>query len=142
MSDDRDEKLLSLLEANARMPVAELARAVNLSPTAVRQRLARMERDGDIGGYTIRRPMARHEGQVQVLVTLRLGAGSCRDLLADLEPLPGLKSYWTLAGESDAVMLLQLPDMAALQSLGARLQEHPAVARVTTKVVLETLVSR
>lgn len=59
-TDDRDERLLALLQQDARTPVAELARAVNLSPTAVRQRLARMERDGVIEGIRSAGGRRRH----------------------------------------------------------------------------------
>ena len=142
MADQRDEKLLQLLEANARTPVAELARAVNLSPTAVRQRLARMERDGTILGYSVRRGAQAPSSRVQALVTLTLGHGTCRDLLNSIGPLPEVETYWTLAGESDAVMLVRFADMDGLQAFSSRLQAHEAVARVTTKVILETLMVR
>ena len=52
--DEIDQALLRLLRANARMPAAELARAVNLSRTTVQSRLERLERSGVIEGYTLR----------------------------------------------------------------------------------------
>ncbi len=42
--DEIDLALLELLRADARRPVAELARAVNLSPAPVGRRIARLER--------------------------------------------------------------------------------------------------
>ena len=52
--DETDRQLLALLRRNARMPLVALARAVRLSRSAVQGRLARLERSGAIGGYTIR----------------------------------------------------------------------------------------
>jgi Lrp/AsnC family transcriptional regulator, leucine-responsive regulatory protein len=49
--DDIDRQLLDLLRHDARIPVSELARAVNLSPAPVSRRIDRLERDGVIKGY-------------------------------------------------------------------------------------------
>ena len=51
--DRADERILGELTHNARMSHAELAEKVNLSRNAVRQRIERLERDGQIQGYTI-----------------------------------------------------------------------------------------
>ena len=42
---------MSLLAENARMPVAELARRLDLSRTTVQARLERLEGQGVIAGY-------------------------------------------------------------------------------------------
>ena len=46
-------ELLSLLKANAREPVASLARKLGLSRSAVQERIGRLEREGIIAGYTV-----------------------------------------------------------------------------------------
>ncbi|MDB5848544.1 MAG: AsnC family transcriptional regulator, partial [Rhodoferax sp.] len=46
--DDTDRRLLSLLQANAREPVANLARKLQLARTTVVMRIARLEREGVI----------------------------------------------------------------------------------------------
>lgn len=51
--DPIDERILEELRHDARLPTAELARRVNLSRNAVRQRIERLEREGSIAGYTI-----------------------------------------------------------------------------------------
>ena len=51
---DKDRELLSLLSENARMPVAELARRLDLSRTTVQARLERLEGQGVIAGYQVR----------------------------------------------------------------------------------------
>ncbi|MCT6593227.1 winged helix-turn-helix transcriptional regulator, partial [Pantoea dispersa] len=51
--DGIDQRILSELTKNARVPHAELAGKVLLSRNAVRQRIDRMERQGYIQGYTV-----------------------------------------------------------------------------------------
>ncbi len=46
-------KLLEELQADARLPFAELARRVGLSPTATAERVRQMEETGIITGYAV-----------------------------------------------------------------------------------------
>ena len=48
MLDDRDRKILNLLQADAAMPVTDLAAAVSLSVSACSRRILRLENDGYI----------------------------------------------------------------------------------------------
>ena len=50
----KDQELLALLQSNARMPVAELARKLGLSRTTVQDRLRRLEGQCVIAGYGLR----------------------------------------------------------------------------------------
>ena len=48
--DAVDRKLLSLLQQDGRMSNADLARSVRMAPSAVFERVRRLERDGVIRG--------------------------------------------------------------------------------------------
>ena len=52
-TDDLDQQLISLLQANARTPTADLARKLAVARTTVVARLARLERDGVIVGLSL-----------------------------------------------------------------------------------------
>ncbi|MFX5937703.1 AsnC family transcriptional regulator, partial [Acinetobacter baumannii] len=52
--DDIDRQLLGLLRDNARTSVATLARKLRVARGTVQNRLARLENDGTIVGYTVR----------------------------------------------------------------------------------------
>ena len=59
MIDDVDEKILNILQENARTPNAEIARRVGMAPSAVLERLRKLEERGVIEGYAVRvRPKA------------------------------------------------------------------------------------
>src|SRR3984885_16287035 len=51
---DTDVRLVGLLRANAREPTASLARKLGLARSTVQERIARLEREGTIKGYTVR----------------------------------------------------------------------------------------
>ena len=50
MLDDRDRRILALLQTDAEMPVAEVAEHVALSPSACSRRIARLRAEGYIIG--------------------------------------------------------------------------------------------
>ena len=52
--DATDRNLIALLQANARESTAHLARQLGIARTTVVARLARLERDGVVVGYTAR----------------------------------------------------------------------------------------
>lgn len=136
--DDRDEKLLALLQTDARMPVSELARAVNLSPTAVRQRLDRLERDGVIQGYTLRLGESTKKEGMTVVVMLTLTGAKCKALLKEIGHLPEIRKFWSLAGEQDACLVLNVPDVERLQEMTEMLSDNSLVRRVQSHLVIET----
>ena len=49
--DALDHKIIAIIGAEGRIPLAELGRRVNLSSPAVAERVQRLERDGVITGY-------------------------------------------------------------------------------------------
>ena len=47
--DELDSKIIQLMMRNARMPVKEIAKQVNLTSPAVSSRIHRMEQEGIVG---------------------------------------------------------------------------------------------
>ena len=51
--DEKDLKILEMLQENARMPYIEIARKLGLSEGTVRKRILKMEESGAIKGYSV-----------------------------------------------------------------------------------------
>ena len=61
--DDTDRRLIGLLRQDARASVASLAKVLRVARGTVQNRMARLERDGTIVGYTVRlRPQVEETG--------------------------------------------------------------------------------
>jgi Lrp/AsnC family leucine-responsive transcriptional regulator len=54
MIDEMDRRILSLLQQDARLPNAEIARRVGMAPSATLERLRKLEERGVIQGYECR----------------------------------------------------------------------------------------
>ncbi|HSF41563.1 MAG TPA: Lrp/AsnC family transcriptional regulator, partial [Thermoanaerobaculia bacterium] len=54
MIDDTDRQILTILQSNARISNAEIARQVGMAPSAILERIRRLEAKGVIQGYETR----------------------------------------------------------------------------------------
>lgn len=54
MIDDIDRQILDILQENARTPNAEIARQVGMAPSAILERIRKLEERGVIQGYAVR----------------------------------------------------------------------------------------
>ncbi|WP_294236582.1 Lrp/AsnC family transcriptional regulator [uncultured Sphingomonas sp.] len=133
--EDIDQKLVALLQQNARKATASLARDLNLSRTAVQARIARLERDGIILGYTAMiAPDAVQ--RLSALVTLSLTVRPCALVIDPLASWPEINRIYSIAGERDAVLVVSVESPHALSELADRLQSIEGVGSVETTVIL------
>ncbi|MFC7537225.1 Lrp/AsnC family transcriptional regulator [Sphingomonas sp. GCM10030256] len=141
--DEIDEHLLSLLDKNARKPVVALAKAVGLSRTAVQGRLARLEDEGTIRGYTVVRGRVPDDAPVKALLLLCIGTRPCATVIRRFEDWPEVTACWSVAGPTiDAVLMVKASSNEALGEVRARLAEVPGVTSITTAPILKTVVER
>jgi DNA-binding Lrp family transcriptional regulator len=141
--DAIDERLLDLLEQNARRSVVALARAVGLSRSSVQDRLARLEDDGVIAAYTIVRGRVRPGYGARAIVSVQIATRPCETVLRRLREWPEILACWSVAGPTvDAILLVEAPTVEALGDLRERLASTQGVADVTTAPVLRTVVER
>lgn len=140
--DAIDEKLLALLERNARRPVVALAKAVGLSRSAVQERLERLEDSGAIAAYTIVRGEERRAAVAAILM-VRIGTRPCEAVLRRFADWPEIKALWSVAGPTvDAVLTVETADSESLGDFRERLASVPGVEEVVTAPVLRTVVRR
>ena len=67
---DADSKLLALLKANAREPTASLARKLGLARSTVQEKIAKLEKDGTIEGYTVKLSDAKEARKLRAIVMI------------------------------------------------------------------------
>jgi DNA-binding Lrp family transcriptional regulator len=140
--DAIDQQLLARLQADAREPLAALARAVGLSRSAVQERLARLERHGVIAGYTVRLGEGAAPA-VEAWLLLRYAAGfSCDDVLPALAALPQVRACHSVAGETDLMVRVRADSTATLARLREQVHALKGVETVTTVPVLEVRLER
>ena len=141
MIDAIDLKILSLMQKSAKTPNAEIARQVEMAPSAVFARTRRLEDEGVIEGYEVRlNPRALGLNLVAfiwVQTEERPGQPDTGQVLAQL---PEVQEVYQVAGEDGYLVKVRTADAAAL---GRWLQEgvHAigTVRSTKTAIVLQTL---
>lgn len=133
--DDLDQKLLVLLTADARMPVAGLAASLRVARSTVQQRLARLERNGTIVGYTVRLGDVGNQ-VVRAHIALSADGRRLNDIIAAISAMGDVSGIWTTSGDNDLLVEVACPDTAHLDRRIDLIAEVPGVRRTTTSVLL------
>ncbi|HEX7180452.1 MAG TPA: Lrp/AsnC family transcriptional regulator [Thermoanaerobaculia bacterium] len=141
MIDETDRQILNILQQNARTTNADIARQIGMAPSAVLERIRKLELKGVIQGYETRiNPEALGLNLlafVSVKTEEKLGEERARELLSKL---PEVQEVHHIAGEDCYLLKVRVPDA---RSLGRLLRERvgaiETVRSTRTTVVLETI---
>ncbi|PWW46909.1 Lrp/AsnC family transcriptional regulator [Melaminivora alkalimesophila] len=142
LRDQLDRDLVALLQANARESAADLARRLGVARTTVLARLARLEREGVIVGYTVRLRQDLDEHGVHAHVGIITSPKAGREVVRRLQGLPELRHLCSVSGEVDYIAQLHAESMPRLDALLDEIGEIEGVVRTTTSVVLAVRVDR
>ena len=131
--DAIDEKLLLLLAENSRASLKQLAAAVDLSRTAVTDRIRKLEQQGEIAAYTIRRA----ETAARTWLFLNTHSPSCEQLSPRLRAIPEIRSMRSLGGEIDIVLELAAERQGRLNAIREEIASWPEISSITTAPMLK-----
>ncbi|MEQ8442389.1 MAG: Lrp/AsnC family transcriptional regulator [Alphaproteobacteria bacterium] len=118
--DDRDIKILTILQADGRITKAALAERVNLSPTACWERLQRLEKAGLIIGFEARLNPQLLEGTAEIMMSVELESHQTQDFRAFEEgvaQIPEVVDCWAVGGGIDYFVRIVAKDIKAYQTL-------------------------
>ena len=141
MFDDVDRQLLELLQHDGRMSNADLARRVRMAPSAVFERVRRLEQRGVIQGYGAHlEPRSLERGLLAfVLVRSDEHAGSISTGEA-LAAEPGVLEVHHVAGQDSYLVKVRVKDPEALgRLLRERFGAIPGVRATQSTIALETV---
>jgi DNA-binding Lrp family transcriptional regulator len=136
--DSTDHQLLSLLRDNARLSVASLAKTLHVARGTVQNRLARMERDGTIMGYTVKlRPQAENQ-PVRALMTVAVEGNRTDEVLKALRGDPAVCALHTTNGRWDIVAELRTDSLEAVDRVLGRIRLIDGISNTETSLLLST----
>ena len=139
---DTDAKLIALLRANAREPTASLARKLGLARSTVQERIARLERDGTIKGYTVRLSDAAESGKLRAVVMISTDPKRADRVAAELRKMPEVRSLSAVAGTYDLIATVETETPARIDALLDRIGRATGVARTVSSIILSEKFAR
>ena len=140
--DDTDRHLLSLLQANAREPAATLARKLKLARTTVVARIARLEREGVIGGYGVRLGQRLEQAAVRAYCGLVVAPKTGAAVVRALERQPEVEELSAVSGQYDYMVFLRCETNEQLDALLDRIGLIEGIQHTHTSVVLSRKIDR
>jgi DNA-binding Lrp family transcriptional regulator len=121
---------------------ALIALLLGIARTTVVARLARLEREGVVVGYTARLAADASSSGVQAYVGITVSPKSARVVLKRFELMPELRQLSSVSGEFDFIALLRADSTARLDLLLDEIGEIDGVTKTTTSVVLARRIDR
>ena len=138
--DDKDRKILDLLQRDARLSQAEIGRSVGLSAAAVNERIRRLDRDGAIRRWTVlvddQMLGAEITAFIEVFVESPKHEREFVDLVSRLEEV---QECHFVTGDFTCLVKAKVADRQALRELVFdRINALSGVRQTRTYIVLET----
>lgn len=135
--DALDHKILSILDADARRPYADMARELNVSQPTVADRIRRLESRGIVRGAMLCVDHSRLGFNVSAFVRLRAKNTHKRALCETAHAMPQVIEMHSVTGEDCMIARVVARSVAELAEI---LQRLTVLADSSTSVVLETII--
>jgi Lrp/AsnC family leucine-responsive transcriptional regulator len=130
--DRTDWQLITALQRDGRSSYADLAREVAMSPSAVTERIRRLEESGVLTGYRAEVSPERVGLSIMAFVRLRYPTGNYRPFHALLDSTPEIIEAHHVTGEDCFVLKVVARSMRHLEETTGRVS---GLGSVTTSVV-------
>jgi len=138
MIDEIDTQILTIIQQDARISNAEIARQVNLAPSAVLERMRKLENSGIIKGYSA--DIKPKEVGFGLTVFVNVRTSECgSDAGRAIAEIPEVLEVHDVAGEDCLLLKIRTKDTEELgKLLRERIKPIPTVLATRTTVVLQT----
>lgn len=136
--DEMDQRLIAALRADARRSVSDLALDLGLSRTTVRARMARLQAQGDIVGFTVvlKADVADHPVRGLMMVTIS-GQGTAR-IIRQIQGMPEVRGLHSTNGRWDVIVEVGVDTLESFDTVLNRIREIEGVRESETSLLLST----
>jgi DNA-binding Lrp family transcriptional regulator len=139
MLDDLDRRLLALLRADSRDPVASLAAKLKVSRGTVQNRIAKMVgTSGAIQAFTVRTRPEMEASRVRAIMTIAIEGERSGAVVKALRGFPEVDKVHTTNGRWDLIAELDTETLAAFSQTLDQIRLIDGIASTETSILLAT----
>jgi Lrp/AsnC family transcriptional regulator for asnA, asnC and gidA len=136
--DGVDRKLIELLQEDAKVPYAKLAKRLGISSSGVHKRVKRLANEG-----VIRKFVAVVDPQIlgkklKAFIGISTAPGTCGEVIAQLSRRPEVLEIHEVAGEHDLFVKIITDDTLKLNEILHEMDRIQGVSSSRTLIVLKT----
>lgn len=136
--DDFDRKLVTLLRHDARRSVSDLAQKLGASRATVRSRMERLERAGDIIGYTVILRADAVEQRVRGIMMIEIEGHAADRVIRALGGFAEVATIHTTNGRWDLVVELSTGSLTEFDAVLRQIRLIPGITGSETSLLLAT----
>lgn len=140
MIDETSLKILKILQEKARIPNVEVARQVGLVPSAVLERIRKLEKQGYIDGYEVRLNPQRFKRSLVAFIQVTIEPAIDYDEIAEsLLGIDGIQEIHQVAGNDGFLLKVRVADTGELgRLLSEQVGNITGIKATQTMIVMST----
>ncbi len=136
--DDTDRQLIALLRDNARTSITTLSKKLRVARGTIQNRLARLEANGTIVGYTVRVKPQEEAQRIRALMTVAVEGNRTDEVLRALRGDPAVGALHSTNGRWDIVAELRADSLSAFDRVLGRIRQIDGISNTETSLLLST----
>ncbi len=136
--DDLDRGLISLLRANGREPVVNLAKRLGVTRATINSRLDRLVDSGVIVGFSVRVRDPSDISAVRAIMHVAVEGRSTREVIRSLRGLPEIAALHTTNGRWDLIAEISCENLAAFDAALGTIRGIDGIRNSETSILLSS----
>jgi DNA-binding Lrp family transcriptional regulator len=136
--DDTDRALISALRHDARASLSDLAARLGVSRTTVRSRIERLQRNGEIVGFSVVLKADAARDPVRGLMMLGIEGRGTDRILRQLNGLSAVRASHTTNGRWDIIVEIGAPALEEFDRVLSQIRKMDGVVSSETSLLLST----
>jgi len=140
--DNKDISIVSLLQQNAALPIADVAKAVNLSPTPCWRRVQRLWDDGVFKKQVVLCDPGKLKLDLTVFVTIRTSHHTdewTRQFIEGASDINEIVEIYRMSGDVDYLLKIVVPNIAGYDAVYKKLIKMADLLDVSAAFTMETV---
>lgn len=136
--DDTDRQLVALLRDDARMPVVALAKKLRVARATVQNRIARLEREGVIVGYTVRLRPDAEKHRIRAMMSIEVAGHHGDAVRRALRGHPNVTALHSTNGRWDLMAEVRADTLEAFDKVLGAIRSIEGISNTETSILLST----
>ena len=138
--DNIDLQILSILKDNARMKASAIANVVNLSVSAVTERIKKLETSGIIEKYTLMVDQKKIGNDVSAVIEVAIEHPRYIDSFINLvTSIPNIISCYCVTGDYDFILKVIIDSSEGLEQIYRMVKGFEGVKETKTYIILKNI---
>jgi len=135
--DSFDEKIIKILQNDARKQFVEIANTIGLSESAVRRRMKNLTDNNVIKKFTIE---INNRGKTSAITLISVASSSdTSTVTSKLLNLEGVDVVYEITGQYDIAAIISAPEISEINSYIDEVRKIEGVSDTNTVIILKTL---